>query len=352
MPPVGAPKQDVIIVTHLKPDPDAVVAAKLLERALLRDSRDRDRISYAFIAGGTTYRGIEVHLGQMVDETNRPMYLYEVVDGVIIYHVDCGGSALDQHVITGAKSSTRLVWEAFDMAETFPELEHVVDYIDRVDQGKGGTGTGSFASKLRGIIRFGDDNELPESDVNRRLLFEAEEWLRYEAANGRRRIVGAAINEIHKLSCPLPSVPNSGFYLATKQTSVGVLGFANFPVQDLVGPVTHRLGKCDVTIAHSRVEGYTRIVFDVSVPSSVRLSVLKALRQAEAASRGITLTEADLSACNHVEVLPVWFGHVNDDGQVVGILNGSPKAPFTRYDQITNLGMDVIVGVVDLVLSL
>lgn len=353
-------KRKVVIAMHTHPDLDALVSAWLLAYALRRESHGQDHIQFVFIPGGTTYKGIKPRFlytwysdeyeAELFTGRKYPLFLYEEHEGTAVYHVDLGGSLLDNHMYPDGEmlSSAQAVWEYFEMETYFPEFADVVRYVNRVDQGNG-FGVGYFASELIGSALLWEEQGIPQKVINERLLSRVHEWILAVSATGKRKLRAAEL-EVYELEYPLPSSPK-GFFLAKKRTRAGVLGVAVSPDQKMVGPATHQLGKCAASVSVNGEKGFIRILFSDKLASATRISVLKMIREAEAGMRGIALSDEDILAANQVDAMPVWFSHV-DNGDVIGILNGSPKAPFMDESHKTVLSLTVIVSIVEQALNM
>ena len=232
-----------VIVGHPSPDPDCAVGMYALATGLVARGVPKKDISFHVLSRESTWGGIVVHSDRIFEEHA----------GVRVYHVDCGGSALDHHPEgCTALSATALVHLHFSLGR---EWQPLVAQVNADDQGKRQEGSviTLLAKVLRGMWR--DNKPLSTALAFTREVVEAE------LANERARLAVSAVTlqeclglgELPPLAGEVPllaSVPVQGF---------GRVGVLYSPDAELWGPLNYRAFHpkylCRVVVAYASDTG-------------------------------------------------------------------------------------------------
>lgn len=320
-----------IIVGHNGTDLDCVISMLALEAALKVGYSGE--IRFAFVNQGETYQGIKVD----------PRHQYETLKYDRIYHVDCGGGALDHHQAgCTASSSAVLVDQTFQLSEKMPEWKRLVKWATEADRGRLSCGCALHAV-IRGQHRLlGSNHDAEIFGFTRRAIEGLLE-------NEKLGVAGEEvdIDFVDELEAPDPADAPALF--VEEVPAFGKIGVM-IASADLLGSLRNRMEReahCRLMISFSddgRVGIMSRFALKGRTPVDLRqLGIVQAIRTAEATTRGITLTDAELCATGDVKGMK-WFAH-EFEGRIANLFCGSAKVDLQEGEE-TRLSWQQIIKIV------
>lgn len=317
-----------IIVGHQSVDVDCTVGMYLLACMLTHEGVDPKSIEFEFIPRGTTFKGIKVN----------PKNRSEAFGKNRIYHVDCGGGLFDDHKRRKvARSSTFLVASTYQVNKFFPQWGKIVHWVGLADTGEL-KGEMNLQHMVTGWKRQGK--------TDKEILKLVVPCIEAMLANGKAQVKANSIPIKHLSSFKDLPETNKTSLFKTYIDGFGKVGLISTTDQNIMGILRGKLKACKVIIGFNDKNNHVVIWGDKNAGADLRtLGVVEAIRKAEATSRGM---EIDTSKINDRGQYPgmSWFAfEPNDSGEVIALLNGSPKVKLDE-NQFTVLSKQEIVDIV------